>query len=303
MRSPDGPTATGGAAAGVRANYPGVCYERRDHVAVITLARPDRLNAIDGEMAESLGEALRTASTDDQVRVVVVTGHGKAFSAGADLRAIAAGRSTLPASHPEWGFAGIVEHWIDKPVIAAVNGLAFGGGAELVLACDLAVMDENATIGFPEVTHGLVSAGGGLVRLAQQIPRKVALELLLTGRPISAARAAEVGLVNTLTREGQALDAAIELASTIAAHPPTALRETKRNVYRFAHEPDWTAATWRLNDKVKSAVFSGKEARAGTTRFAARTAGTRQRSGTPLPAAEPGVGVDRAGSAAAPPET
>ena len=128
-----------------------VGYEVADHVATITLSRPDSMNAMNSALADALGDALEQAAADDGVRCVVVTGSGRAFCAGADLKEIAAGRGVGPTRHPEWGFGGLAQHWIDKPVVAAVNGVAMGGGCEIVLACDLVVAATTARFGLPEV--------------------------------------------------------------------------------------------------------------------------------------------------------
>ncbi|MEJ7649648.1 MAG: enoyl-CoA hydratase-related protein [Nakamurella sp.] len=148
-----------------------VVYEIRDHTAVLTLNRPQALNSVNQALATAVGEAVERAACDEQVRVVVLTGAGeRAFCAGMDLMAFAAGENAAPDGHPEWGFGGFTRHRIDKPTIAAVNGAAFGGGAELVLACDLAIAGRSARIAFPEVTRGLVAGAGGAIRLQRQIP-------------------------------------------------------------------------------------------------------------------------------------
>lgn len=237
---------------------------------VLTINRPDRRNAIDAEVSQALGDGLEQAAASDPIRCVVVTGAGTTFSAGADLRALAAGRSTLAPRNPEWGFAGVVRHRLEIPVIAAVNGDALGGGGEIVLACDLAVMDESAVIGFPEVSYGLVAAGGAMFRLTQQIPRKVAAELLLTGSAISASRAHSVGLVNAITPPGSALDAALALGKSIAAHSLAAVITSKDALHRFAFRAEWAEETWEENDSIKAAIFESTEARAGAARFRAR---------------------------------
>ena len=131
-----------------------------DTVLVITLNRPEALNAVDARMAAAVGEALELASTDERVRVIVITGTGRAFCAGMDLKAYARGED-VAGDHPKWGFAGLTQHFIDKPVIAAVNGFALGGGCEIVLACDLAVASTAAKFGLPEVKRGLLAGGGG----------------------------------------------------------------------------------------------------------------------------------------------
>ena len=174
-----------------------VVVERDEHVLLVVLNRPQARNAVDGALTLALGNALEEAEHDPEVRVVVLTGSGDAsFCAGADLKAIARGESLNPPGTEGWGFAGMVQHPISKPIVAAVNGTAVGGGTELVLASDLAVVSEAATFGLPEVRRGLIAAAGGLVRLPEQLPRKLAMQMILTGRPVDAATALRWGLVN-----------------------------------------------------------------------------------------------------------
>ncbi|MFD6893917.1 crotonase/enoyl-CoA hydratase family protein [Rhodococcus sp. NPDC060086] len=243
-------------------------YEVRGGVAIITLNRPKALNAVNGALSTAVGAFLEQAENDGDVRVIVITGSGRAFCAGADLKAIASGEDTSAAGHPEWGFAGYAQHWISKPTIAAVNGFALGGGTELVLASDLAVVDEEAKLGLPEVKRGLFAAAGGVIRLQQQIPRKIALEIALTGEPISAAQGKEYGLVNRVAPAGTALDVALEIAETIAANAPLSVRESKSMIYRTANLPDWEDAAWNANVEALKVVFTSEDAIEGPTAFA-----------------------------------
>ncbi|MFD6451803.1 enoyl-CoA hydratase-related protein, partial [Nocardia sp. NPDC060220] len=134
----------------------------------------------------------------------------------------------LAPGHEDWNLAGYVRHPISKPTIAAVNGFALGGGTELVLASDLAVAAETATFGLPEVARGLFAAAGGAFRLPEQLPRKVAMEMILTGEPITAARALELGLINRVVPAAEVLDAALALAGRIAENAPLAVQASKR---------------------------------------------------------------------------
>ncbi len=247
---------------------PAALYEKRGNVALITLNRPRALNAVNGALATAVGNHLEEANNDDDVRVVVITGAGRAFCAGADLKALAAGEDTSAEGHPEWGFAGYVQHWSAKPTIAAVNGFALGGGTELVLASDLAVVDEEAKLGLPEVKRGLFAAAGGVIRMQQQIPRKVALELALTGEPITAAQGKELGLVNRVAPAGTALEVALELAEIIAANAPVAVRESKAMIHRTANSPDWEDAAWDANRNALKVVFTSEDAMEGPRAFA-----------------------------------
>lgn len=204
--------------------------ERRDGgVLVITINRPEARNAINGAVSIAVGDALQQAQDDPEVRAVVITGSGdKSFCAGADLKAISRGENLYHPDHPEWGFAGYVHHFIDKPTIAAVNGTALGGGTELALASDLVVAEERAQFGLPEVKRGLIAGAGGVFRLAEQLPRKVALEMMFTGEPISAADAARWGLINQVVPDGTVLGAALALAERITVNAPLSVQASKR---------------------------------------------------------------------------
>lgn len=247
---------------------PTALYERRGGIAIITLNRPLALNAVNAALATAVGTLLDQAENDNDVRVVVLTGAGRAFCAGADLKALAAGENTDADGHPDWGFAGYVQHWISKPTIAAVNGFALGGGTELVLASDLAVVDEHAQLGLPEVKRGLFAAAGGVIRLQQQIPRKIALELALTGEPITAVDGLNLGLVNRVAPAGTALDVALELAARIAANAPLSVRESKSMIHRTATGADWEPAVWEANTAAMKVVFTSDDAKEGPIAFA-----------------------------------
>ncbi|WP_337110449.1 crotonase/enoyl-CoA hydratase family protein [Prescottella equi] len=243
-------------------------YERRGCTAIITLNRPQALNAVNADLSTAVGMLLERAESDGDVRVIVLTGAGRAFCAGADLKALGSGASTDAEGHPEWGFAGYVQHWVSKPTIAAVNGFALGGGTELVLASDLAVADEHAQLGLPEVRRGLFAAAGGVIRMQQQVPTKVALELTLTGAPITAARAQELGLVNRVAPAGTALQVALDLASAIAVNAPLAVTTSKSMIHRTAHAPDWGPEAWGANAAAMQVVFSSADAKEGAAAFA-----------------------------------
>ncbi|MBY8861457.1 enoyl-CoA hydratase/isomerase family protein [Nocardia sp. CA2R105] len=250
---------------------PAAHYEVSDHIAVVTLNRPDALNAVDAALSAAAGAALERAAQDPQVRVVIVTGAGRAFCAGADLKEIAAGRNIYDPDHREWDFAGIVRHWIPKPVIAAVNGFALGGGTEIVLSADLAVIDEQASLGLPEVRRGLIAAAGGVLRIHRQVPPKIAAEIALTGQPISAARAYELGLVNAVAPAGGALAAARDLAAVIAANAPLSVQQSKRVMHESAAEhAGWGEEDWRLSRDAARIVMSSEDAKEGPRAFAAK---------------------------------
>jgi crotonobetainyl-CoA hydratase len=214
------------------AEQPAVLCERTGNVLILTINRPEARNAINAAVSIGLGEALDEAQNDPEVRAVVLTGAGdKSFCAGADLKAIARRENIYHPDHPEWGFAGYVQHFIDKPTIAAVNGTALGGGTELALASDLVVAHEFAKFGLPEVKRGLVAAAGGVFRIVNQLPRKVAMELLMTGEPMTANDAWEWGLINQVVKEGSVLDAALALAARITVNAPLSVQASKRIAY------------------------------------------------------------------------
>jgi len=208
---------------------PAALGERRGNVLLITINRPDARNAVNGAVSTAVGDLLQQAQDDADVWAVVITGAGdKSFCAGADLKAIYKRENLFHPQHPEWGFAGYVRHFIDKPTIAAVNGTALGGGTELALASDLVVAEQSAKFGLPEVKRGLVAAAGGVFRIVDHLPRKVAMQLLFTGEPITAAEALNWGLINEVVPDGTVVDAALALAQRITVNAPLAVQASKR---------------------------------------------------------------------------
>jgi crotonobetainyl-CoA hydratase len=244
--------------------------ERHDHTLVITFNRPSARNAVSAELSSMVGEALDQADRDDSIRAVVVTGAGElSFCAGADLKAVAAGQPLSAPGHESWGFAGFVRHFISKPVIAAVNGFALGGGTEIVLASDLAIAAERATFGLPEVTRGIIAAAGGAFRISAQLPRKVAMHMLLTGQPIDALTALHYGLVNAVVLNDQLLDAALALAARVSANAPLAVQASKRIAYGAA-AGTWAGEQeyWELNERESARVRQSADAKEGPRAFA-----------------------------------
>jgi len=253
------------------ASTPPVRLERHGDVGVIVLHRPEAMNAVNAALATALGDALEEVDRDPDLRVAVVTGTGRAFCAGMDLKAFAAGEDVSHARHPEWGFGGVTRHVVATPVIAAINGFAMGGGAEIALACDLAVMAESAVIGLPEVRRGLVAAAGGLVRLPRQVPSRLAMELVLTGEPVTAERALALGLVNRVAADGELLDVTLELAAAIARNAPLAVQASKRILHEVpGWGTDWADATWDAQDALLQPVFASEDALEGARAFAER---------------------------------
>jgi crotonobetainyl-CoA hydratase len=212
-----------------------VVMERRGAVLEITLDRP-KANAIDAATSRKLAEAFLSFRDDPNLRVAVVTGAGdRFFSAGWDLKA-AAGGEAADADHGPGGFAGLTELFdLDKPVIAAVNGLAVGGGFELVLACDLIVAAEHAEFFLPEVGIGMIPDAGGIFRLPRRLPRAIATEMLLSGRRMEAEEAVRWGLVNAVVPDGEHMSAARELAGKIAGAAPLAIAAVKEVLRATEH--------------------------------------------------------------------
>jgi enoyl-CoA hydratase len=242
-----------------------VLTERRGRILIITLNRPDQRNAVNAAVAHGVAAALDDLDADPGLSVGVLTGAGKGFCSGMDLKAFRNGERP----HVEGrGFAGIVERPPEKPVVAAIEGFAVAGGLEVALACDLIVAGRGARLGIPEVKRSLVAAGGALLRLPRTMPRNLAMELALTGDPIDAERAHALGLVNRLTEPGKALEAALELAETIAANGPLALAATKQVMVESA---DWSDAEFFARQRpIIDPVFNSEDAREGATAFAER---------------------------------
>lgn len=239
-----------------------VLTELRDGVLTLTLNRPEAGNSLNPELSSAIVEALTAAESDDGVRVVILTGAGeKVFCAGMDLKAFAAGAN----------MASIIEamrklHSFAKPLIAAVNGAALAGGLEVMMKADLVVAAEHAKFGIPEVKRGLIAAGGG-TRLPQRIPLQVALEMGLTGEPITAARALELGLVNRVAPAAEVIDVARGLAALVAANGPLAVQVTKR----LMREEIGDEREEHIG-AVVAPVFMSEDAREGAIAFAERRA-------------------------------
>ncbi|KZS83780.1 enoyl-CoA hydratase [Mycobacterium persicum] len=249
---------------------PGALVERRRNVMVITINRPEARNAVNGAVSGAVGDALDEAQRDPDVRAVVITGAGDtSFCAGADLKAIARRENIYHPDHADWGFAGYVHHFIDKPTIAAVNGTALGGGTELALASDLVVAHERAKFGLPEVKRGLIAAAGGVFRIVNQLPRKLAMELLLTGEPITAADAYDWGLINQVVREGSVLDAALTLAARVTVNAPLSVQASKRIAYGVDDGVITDEeAGWQRTMREMSSLIRSEDAKEGPLAFA-----------------------------------
>jgi enoyl-CoA hydratase len=238
-----------------------------DGTLVVTIDRPRARNAVDMAVAHAIASAMDRLDNDNALVVGIITGAGGTFCAGMDLKAFVRGEKPVV---PGRGFAGIVEQPPRKPVIAAVEGYALAGGFEIVLACDLVVAARGATFGLPEVTRGLVAAGGGLLRLPRRVPYHVAMELSLLGSHVTAARMHELGLVNRLVDDGTALDAAQALGAEIAGNGSLAVAATKRIIIESA---DWPAdEAFARQAEIAGPVSASDDAREGATAFAEKRA-------------------------------
>ena len=239
-------------------------YTTDGHVAIITINRPEARNAVNGEVARGIEEAIDKLEGDDSLWLGILTGVPPVFSAGADLKEINAGRAG-DLQTKRGGFAGITRRERSKPIIAAVDGPALAGGTEITLACDLIVASKTAQFGIPEVKRSLVAAGGGLFRLPRKLPFNIAMELTLTGDPIDAGRAHHFGLVNVLCEPGDALNKAKELAKRIEANAPVAVRESRKVVYAAMTEDE--DAGWSLSAKAMAVAMSSEDMKEGLTAF------------------------------------
>jgi len=255
-----------GADAFLSRSFKFVKIERRDRVLEITLNRPKSYNALHAAAHFELAEIFDEFERDPDLWVAIITGSGeKAFCAGNDLVVTASGGDM---SVPRSGFGGLCERFDrQKPVIAAVNGAAMGGGLEIALACDLAIMDENATCALPEVKVGLFAAAGGVQRLTRQIGRKAAMELILTGRTIGAHEALNLGVINSVAQPGEALAEARLLADQILKASPSAVRASKRALNAF-EEIENLEGAMKANVPIMRELFRTKDLQEGVTAFA-----------------------------------
>jgi enoyl-CoA hydratase len=241
---------------------PAVTVADRGTVRVVTLDRAHARNAIDDELAESLRAALDELDAREDLSVAVITGAGGTFCAGMDLKAFA----ERPREDAARALALVVRRETAKPVIAAVEGHAVGGGCELAAACDLVVAARNALFGLPEVRRSLLPAGGGLLRLPRRLPFGVVMELGLTGRPLDAERLHALGFVARLSDPGAALDEALALAEEIVPNGPLAVAATKQLLWEGA------TADWERQDRLVDAVNNSDDAQEGVRSFVEKRA-------------------------------
>lgn len=241
-----------------------VRIDKQGPVAVLTLDRPDKRNAFDGALTAALDAALNAFEDDTALRVAVLTGGTRFFSAGTDVVAWA-GEPT-----PRGGPYGIAGRRLQKPVIAAVEGIAAGGGFEIALSCSMIVAASTASFSLPEVGLGLVAECGGLFRGPRALPLNIARELLLTGAPLGAERAHALGLVNRLAEPGQALPEALALARQIAEQAPLAVRETLAALERLNADDD--DCGWELTRRAKAVARQSADSKEGVAAFKERRA-------------------------------
>jgi enoyl-CoA hydratase len=233
--------------------------ERRGRVWVITLNRPHARNAIDTALGTALVSACRELDRDDSLSVGILTGAGKGFSAGMDLKAFA-------QEGPPKGFSEFLQEGTSKPLIAAVEGFALAGGLEIALSCDLIVAAKGIPFGIPEAKRGLFAAGGALLRLPRRVGLGKAMELALTADPIDSEGAHAIGLVDRLAERGRALDVALELAERIARNAPLSLVISKRLLREQQGRTE--AEFWEFQARDAAGIFASEDAREGAVAFA-----------------------------------
>jgi enoyl-CoA hydratase len=238
---------------------PAVRTERRDGVLLVTLNRPHVLNAVNSELGEGLLAAVELLDRTDELKVGVITGAGRAFCAGMDLKA-------FTVDGDPRGLKEFVQRESRKPLIVAVEGFAVAGGLEICLACDVLVAARGAKLGIPEVTVGLFAAGGGVARLPHRVPYSVAMLMALSGDPITAEQAFQHGLVTLLCEPGEALRTALDVAGRIAANSPLGVLESKRLMRETVGRTE--AEFWTLQDDALRRVLASDDAREGATAFA-----------------------------------
>lgn len=250
--------------------YETILTEKRDKVFILTFNRPKQRNALSTQMWAEIADAFEAFEHDDDSLVMVLTNTGTCFCAGSDIKEIDAGTYHAPRGHEDYGFATITGRYCKKPIISAINGIAVGGGAELLLASDLAVISSDGRIGFPEPSIGLLAAGGGgLLKIGRSIPLKFAAEMILTGDPIDAATALEWGLVNRVVEGDSVLDCALELARAIAKNGPIAIERSKFLLYDSLDKSYLNQADgWRMMLEADRDIKHTEDAEEGTRAFA-----------------------------------
>ena len=248
-----------------------VLLEIQDHVATLTLNRPEAMNAMNSDLSRGLSAGLAEIEANSDVRVGIVTGNGRAFCAGADLKERAAGGDSGAAWHDVDGYVNGQARAAEvrtKPLIAAINGFALAGGLELALRCDILIASEGAKFGLPEIVHGFFPGAGGPQRLPRMIPRPMAMEMILTGDPIDSETALRAGLVSRVVPPEDLMDTARRIASRIAEHNPlavTAVREVTT-----ATEDMSLPLAMRFGSALRWIIGQTDEAKTGSQRWVER---------------------------------
>ena len=237
-----------------------VLTEKRDRVLLITLNRPDAMNSINGDLSHGLMAAIESLNTDSDLTAGVLTGAGRGFCAGMDLKAFARGEDIGP-------FMKFIKSGAEKALIGAVEGFALAGGLELALTCDLLVAAEGVKLGIPEVGVGLYAAAGGLLRLPSRVGFSKAMEMAITADPITAEEAYNYGLVARLTEKGGAVEGALALAERIAQNAPLAVAASKK-IIEATTQGLTEEELWALNTELQIPVFTSNDAREGPVAFA-----------------------------------
>jgi enoyl-CoA hydratase len=248
-------------------DQPAVLTERRERILLITINRPDQRNAVNAAVARGIADALDELDGDPELTLGILTGAGKGFSSGMDLKAFVAGE--MPHADDR-GFAGITQRASLKPLIAAIEGFAVAGGLEVALSCDLIVAAKGARLGIPEVKRSLVAAAGAMLRLPRVLPRNLAMEMALTGDPIDAERAYQLGLVNRLAEPGEAVATAFELAGEITPNGPLAIIGAKRVLLEGVDWPD--SEFFARQSEITTPITNSEDAREGAIAFADKRA-------------------------------
>ncbi len=242
----------------------GVNFDSTGHIATITLDRPEARNAINGEMANGIERALDRYEEDDALWAAILKANGPVFCAGADLKEVAAG-NVFSLATAKGGFAGITKRERTKPLIAAVIGSALAGGTEIALSCDMIVCSNETNFGLPEVKRSLVAAAGGLFRLPRAIGMAPALEVIMTGDPLSARRAYELGMVNKVVPEARVVEEALKLAERVATNAPLAVQASRRIAVRAFMDEDETL--WRAGYEASAAIMKTEDFKEGPRAF------------------------------------
>ncbi len=233
--------------------------EIEDHVMIITMVRHDKRNAIDGEMTEALDQALNELDDNPDLWAGVITGGPDMFCAGTDMAA------TSGPPTERGGVYGVVGRSRVKPLIAAVEGFAYGGGFEVVMACDMVIAAENARFGLPEVKRGLVATSGALFRASRVLPLNVAKQLLFTGADLSPQEGHRLGMVNEITAPGGARAVALRWASKMAANAPVAVQQSLRVVDELTSATDEEA--WELTRAARKVIGESEDSKEGVQAF------------------------------------